>query len=395
MQLRGLGPSDHSSWVFSRMFHTIARTICLTLLVFAPVWGQSPTPDYHVVVVSESGDIATWLTPAGPGLVPDRVVPIGVMPSDIDGPHNITVSPDGKNYYITVAHGTPFGSLWKMDAATDSLLGRAQVELFPTTISLTPDGQYAFVANSDFYGDHPRTNVVSVIHTPTMRKITDVPACDMPHGVKVNHRGTRVYVSCMHSDEILQLEIATFAVTRRARTGGGHVMTAASPLPHGPAAPATGPHAEQECSPTFVSVSPDDARLYVACNYGNTLQVWDAARLQRIREVPVGKGAYNVEPSPDGKLVIVTNKKDQSVSIIDAASLSEVARIPTSKKVVHGVAYSPDSHLAYISCESIGADPGAVDVIDLNVRRRVASISVPGQPTGVTIVPTHPSVRRQ
>jgi YVTN family beta-propeller protein len=368
--------------------------MCLTPLVFAQAWGQSPTPEYHVVVVSESGDIATWLTPTGPGLVPDRVVPIGVMPSDIDGPHNITVSPDAKNYYITVAHGTPFGSLWKMDAASDSLLGRAQVELFPTTISLTPDGQYAFVANSDFYGDHPRTNVVSVIHTPTMTKITDVSACDMPHGVKVNHRGTRVYVSCMHSDEILQLDVATFAIARRGRTGGGHAMTAAAPPPHGPAAP-TSAHAEQECSPTFVSVSLDDARLYVACNYGNTLQVWDAAGFKRIKEIPVGKGAYNVEPSPDGKVVIVTNKKDQSVSIIDAASLAEVARIPTSKQVVHGVAYSPDGRLAYISCESIGADPGAVDVIDLSARKRVATISVPGQPTGVTIVPTHPSGRRQ
>jgi YVTN family beta-propeller protein len=377
------------------MIRTVARATCLTLLVSAQAWGQSRAPEYHVVVVSESGDIATWLTPTDNGLAPDRVVPIGVMPSDIDGPHNITVSPDGRNYYITVAHGTPFGSLWKMDVATDSLLGRAQVELFPTTISVTPDGQYAFVANSDFYGDHPRTNVVSVIHTPTMRKITDVPACDMPHGVKVNHRGTRVYVSCMHSDEILQLDVATFAITRRAKTGAGHAMTAAGPPPHGPAAPASTSHADQECSPTFVSVSPDDARLYVACNYGNTLQVWDAAEFKRIKEIPVGKGAYNVEPSPDGKVVIVTNKKDQSVSIIDAASLAEVARIPTSKKVVHGVAYSPDGRLAYISCESIGADPGAVDVIDLSARKRITTVSVPGQPTGVTIVPTHPPARRQ
>ena len=70
----------------------------------------------------------------------------------------------------------------------DSLVGRAQVELFPTTISLTPDGQFAFVANSDFHGDHPRVNVVSVVHTPTMNKITDIPACDMPHGVKVEPR---------------------------------------------------------------------------------------------------------------------------------------------------------------------------------------------------------------
>jgi YVTN family beta-propeller protein len=376
------------------MMRTIVRATCLTLLTFAQAWGQSRTPGYRVVVVSESGDIATWLRPTDQGLVTDRVVPIGVMPSDIDGPHNVTVAPDGRSYYVTVAHGTPFGSLWKMDIASDSLLGRAQVELFPTTISLTPDGQYAFVANSDFYGDHPRTNVVSVIHTPTMTKITDVPACDMPHGVKVNHRGTRVYVSCMHSDEILQLEVATLVIARRAKTGGGHVTTATPPPQHAPAVAAS-VHADQECSPTFVSVSPDDARLYVACNYGNSLQVWDAAGFKRIKEIPVGKGAYNVEPSPDGKLVIVTNKKDQSVSIIDAASLAEVARIPTSKKVVHGVAYSPDSRLAYISCESIGADPGAVDVIDLGARKRVGTVSVPGQPTGVTIVAMHSPAQGQ
>jgi YVTN family beta-propeller protein len=81
---------------------------------------------------------------------------------------------------------------------------------------------------------------------------------------------------------------------------------------------------------------------------------------------------------PDGKVVIVTNKKDQSVSIIDAAIRAEVARIPTSKKVVHGVAYSPDGRLAYTSCESIGADPGAVD-----------------QPSGVTVVAAHALARRR
>jgi YVTN family beta-propeller protein len=355
----------------------VARVLmCLLgpmLLFSSRVAGQASALDYRVVVVSESGDIATWLRPTTAGLATDRVVPIGVMPSDIDGPHNVTVAPDGFSYYITVAHGTPFGSLWKLDVASDSVLGRAPVELFPTTISLTPDGKYAFVANSDFYGDHPRTNVVSVIYTPTMAKITDIPACDMPHGVKVNHQGTRVYVTCMHSDELLQLEVATFGIVQRAKTGQ-----------RGPA-----------CSPTFVSVSPDDRRLYVACNSGSTLQVWDAATFRPLQEIPVGKGAYNVEPSPDGKVVIVTNKKDQSVSIIDAATMAEVARVPTSKKVVHGVAYSPDGRLAYVSCESIGSDPGAVDVIDLGSRKRIASVAVPGQPTGVTIVAAHALAGRQ
>jgi YVTN family beta-propeller protein len=338
-----------------------------------PLAAQTP-PEYRIAVVSESGDVATWLRPSGAGLSVDRVVPLGIMPSDIDGPHNITVAPDGRSYYVTVAHGTPFGSLWKLDVGTDSVLGKAQAELFPTTVSLTPDGQYAFVANSDFHGDHPRTNVVSVVHTSTMTKITDVPACDMPHGVKVNHAGTLAYISCMHSDEILQLEVATLSISRRAGTGAGH------------SSPPSGPAHDAECSPTYVSVSPDDKRLYVACNSSNTVQVWDAVSFRPIRAIPVGKGAYNVEPSPDGKVVIVTNKKDQSISLIDTARLVEVGRVPTSKKVVHGVAYSPDGRLAYVSCESIGADSGAVDVIDVAARKRVASIPIAGQPTGITLL---------
>lgn len=371
------------------------RNLALLGLIFAgPVQSQTADPGYRVGVVSESGDVATWLKPVGTGLAVDRVVPVGIMPTDIDGPHNITVSPDQKSYYITVAHGTPFGSLWKMAASGDSLLGRAQVELFPTTITLTPDGQFAFVANSDFHGDHPRVNVVTVVHTPTMNRITDIPACDMPHGVKSNHAGTRIYVSCMHSDEILQLDVSSFRISRRAKTGEGHAMGSTGPAHHGPAAPLVG-GVSRECSPTFISVSPDDKRLYVACNYANSLQVWDAATLTQVKEIPVGKGAYNVEPSPDGQLVLVTNKKEQSVSLIDAARLTEVARIPTSKKIVHGVAYSPDGRLAYVSSESIGADPGAVDVIDLSRRQLVGSISIPGQPTGITVLQTpSPTARR-
>jgi YVTN family beta-propeller protein len=362
----------------------IGQVAILAIGTGAPLLGQAN--DYRVLVVSESGDIASWLRPIASGVTLDRVVPVGVMPSDIDGPHNVTVAPDGRSYYITIAHGTPFGSLWKMDVGTDSLLGRTQVELFPTTIGLTPDGRFAFVANSDFYGDHPRTNVVSVIYTPTMTKITDLAACDMPHGVKVNHRGSRVYISCMHSDELLELDVATLAVARRVKTGAP-AMAGATMATHGSGRSA----AAGSCSPTFVSVSPDDQRLYVACNSGNTLQLWDAVGLKKLREIPVGKGAYNVEPSPDGRLVIVTNKKDQSVSLIDANGLNELARIPTSKKIVHGVAYSPDSRFAYISCESIGSDPGAVDVIDLGSRKLIGSLAVPGQPTGITIVATHSS----
>lgn len=348
----------------------------------APVVAPESAPvafDYLIGVSSESGDIITWIRPGPDTLIVDRVVPVGIMPADIDGPHNITMAPDQKSYYVSIAHGAPYGTLWRMDAATDSLLGRAPLEFYPTTIALTPDGELAFVANSDFFGDRPRQNPLSIVHTPEMLKIAEVTACDMPHGVRVNHAGTTVYVTCMHSDELLEMEVATFDITRRATTGAGAAAPAGAP------AGAGHEHGAVSCAPTFVAVAPDDRTLYVACNTGNTLQVWDAASLARLAEIPVGKGAYNVEPSPDGAHVIVTNKKDRSVSLVDARTRTEVARIPTTKPVVHGVAWSPDGRYAYISQESVGADPGAVDMIDVAGRRVVATVPLPAQPTGITI----------
>src|SRR5213592_707282 len=350
------------------------------IALLAGLVAASDTLGYRILVASESGDIVTELTWDGTALSVAKVVPVGIMPADIDGPHNVTAAPDGSAWYVTIAHGTPYGSLWKMSVGSDSLLGRAPLEMFPTTIALTPDGALAFVANSDFHGDHPRTNVVTIVQTATMSSLTNLPACDMPHGVKVNHAGTLVYVSCMNSDEILEIDRQSFRIERRHKTGEGGA--------HAMAAMHSAPAAASDCSPTFVSVSPDDRRLYVACNHGNTLQVLDAATLDVVKEVPVGTGAYNVEPSADGRWVIVTNKKAQSVSLVDAATLAEVARVPTSKPLPHGIAYSPEGRWAFISQESVGADPGAVDVIDLTTRARVATIAVPRQPTGITILRT-------
>jgi DNA-binding beta-propeller fold protein YncE len=363
------------------------------LLLGGFVAASTPPPGYRILVASESGDIVTQLVWDGTALSVAKVVPVGIMPADIDGPHNVTVAPDGSAWYVTIAHGTPYGSLWKMGAGTDSLLGRAQVEMFPTTISVTPDGALAFVANSDFHGDHPRVNLVSIIQTATMTPLTNLRACDMPHGVKVNHAGSFVYVSCMNSDEILEINRQSLRITRRHKTGAGMAMGGGGggggAMPMHTAGPTAGTGAAaHDCSPTFVSVSPDDRRLYVACNHGNTLQVLDAASLELVKEIPVGAGAYNVEPSADGHWVIVTNKKAQSISLIDAQSLTEVAKIPTSKSLPHGIAYAPDGRWAFISQESVGADPGAVDVIDLTTRARVATIAVPRQPTGITILRT-------
>jgi DNA-binding beta-propeller fold protein YncE len=363
----------------------------------------SATP-YTIYVSSESGDIVTRIEVGPDGWHKVKEVPVGVMPTDIDGPHNVTVSLDGRFWYVSIAHGMPWGSVWKYSTATDSVVGHVQVGMFPTTIGLSPDGEWAYVPNSDFHGDRGHVNTVSVIYTPDMSQLTEIPTCDMPHGSRYNHAGTMVYIACMMSDELVTIDPGTFAITHRVPLGSGHPMTMQqhmamearqdSAAAHGPApaarpapgaASSTMPGQNPDCLTTYVSVSPDDRLIYMACNHSNELQVRDARTLELVRRLPTGNGAYNVEPSPDGRWVIVTNKKAQSVSIFETQGWTEAARVATTKRIPHGVAYSPDGRYAYVTQESVGADPGAIDVIDLGTLQKIATMPIPLQPTAVTI----------
>ncbi len=363
-----------------------------------PAQPTSATP-FTLYVTSESGDIVTRIEVGPSGWRTVREIPVGVIPTDPDGPHHVAVSPDGRFWYVSIAHGAPFGSIWKYATGSDSLIGRAQVGMFPTTIGLSPEGDWAFVPNSDFHGDRGRQNTISVLYTPDLLELTQVPTCDMPHGSRVNHAGTQVYIACMMSDELVVLDASSFAVARRVALGSGTPMShaehqradaradsaAARPPPGPGAASSTLPGQNPDCLTTYVSVSPDDRQIYLACNHSNELQVRDARTLELVRRVPTGNGAYNVEPSPDGRWVLVTNKKDQSVSVFDATTWTERARIRTTKRVPHGIAFSPDGRWAFVTQESVGSDPGAVDAIDLTTMTLVATLAIPAQPTGIAV----------
>jgi len=357
------------------------------------------TTPYTLYVSSESGDVVSRIEVGPTGWRKVKEISVKLIANELSAPHNVAVSPDGRFWYVSIAHGTPFGAVWKYATGTDSLIGRVRVGMFPTTIGLSPDGEWAYVPNSDFHGDRGTLNTLSVIYTPDLTSLTEIRACDMPHGSRWNHAGTRVYVACMMSDELLTIDPGAFAVSARAALGSGtpmshaehmkmetredSIVAAAKPKPG--AASSTMAGQNPDCLTTFVAVSPNDSLVYLACNHANELQVRNARTLALIRRLPTGTGAYNVEPSPDGRLVLVTNKKDKSVSVFDTRTWKETARVATSKRIPHGIAFSPDGRYAFVTCESIGTDPGAIDAIDLTTLTVVASMPLALQPTGVAV----------
>lgn len=369
-----------------------APALAAALACAAPLAAQEPrsTAPFTLYVSSEAGDLVTRIAVDSVGWRTAKQIPVGQLATDRDGPHHVAVAPDGRHWYVSLAHGAPFGAVWKYAAGSDSLVGRVRVGMFPTTIGISPDGAWAYVPNSDFHGDRGHANDVSVLYLPDMRTVVEIPTCDMPHGSRFNHAGTAVYIACMMSDELVEIDPSRLAIARRVPLGaGGATSHAAHDAPTRPspgAASSTLPGQNPDCLTTFVSVSPDDRLIYLACSKSHEVQVRDARTLELVRRLPAGDGTYNVEPSPDGRWVLATNKKAQSVSVFDTGTWREVARVPTSKRIPHGIAFSPDGRYAFVSVESVGSDPGAVDAIDLRTRRRVASLEIPYQPTGIAVL---------
>jgi DNA-binding beta-propeller fold protein YncE len=369
---------------------------CAALATAALAAGP-PERDYLVFVASEATDQIALIRFGPAGARIERTHKTGFNPSEPDGPHGLAVARDGRHYYVTTAHGTPNGYLWKYSTTGDSALGRVELGSFPASLQISPDGFYAYVVNFNLYGDMEPSSV-SIVSTSDMQEIARLQTCAMPHGSRLNAAGTRHYSVCMMDEMLVEIDTHELAVARHfmLTRGQEHGMPG-KPAPHGGGAvpggrgmDAAAPNSAK-CSPTWAAPSPDGARVYIACNTANDIVEIDVARWAMLRRIPARNGVYNLALTHDGRLLIATNKRDQSVSIIDVAKGEEVARVATQRTVVHGVAISDDDRYAFISVEGYGAQPGTVEVIDLSTRERVASVDVGQMAGGIDFWKSEPS----
>ncbi len=357
--------------------------------------------EYRAFVVSESVDEVALITFGPSGARVERKATVGLSIIDPDGPHGVAVSPDKKHYFISTAHGLPGGSLWKYDASRDEPIGRAVLGNFPATVQVSPDGWYAWVVNFNLHGDMVASSV-SVVETGEMLEVARITTCTMPHGSRLNPAGTKHYSACMMDEELVEIDTRRFEVARHFFLTAGKEMgmDGAPPVRGAEANAAPAAHAGHDmgghgmeppkpgdvgCSPTWAQPSADGTRVWVACNKSSELVEIDVAKWSLVRRIPAGDGVYNLGITRDGTKLVATNKRGQSVSVFDTKSGKELARIPTTRRVVHGVAITDDDRYAFVSNEGVGSEKSTVDIIDLIALKVVATVEVGQQAGGIEI----------
>lgn len=362
--------------------------------------GQAPRQDYLVYVVCESADKIALIRFGRQGAHVDKLIETGSMPSDIDGPHGIVVSPDKQFYYVSLGHGRPYGSVWKYSTKDNTVLGKVTLGFFPATMDISSDGGLLYVVNFNLHGDMVPSSV-SIVATEQMIEVARVPTCTMPHGSRINPQGTRQYSACMMDDLLVEIDTNSlkvsrhFVVTKGKESGmngspASHAMSAHSTRDtggHGMEPPKPG---DTSCSPTWAQPSADGKFVLVACNKSDEIVEIEAASWKVTRRIAARPGVYNLAVTKDGKL-IATNKRDQSVSVYELKSGRELARIPTKRRVIHGAVVSPDNRYAFISVEGVGSEPGTVEVIDLSSLKTVATVDLPEQAAGIDFFKMEPA----
>ena len=334
----------------------------LALLLAAPAGPAPAAPDpprrsYYVYACAESEDEVAVVRYGPDGLEVVKTVRVGSYPAETEGPHGIGIAPDGRHWYVSIAHGLPFGSVHKYETGTDRWLGDATVGMYPATLDVAASTRLLYVANFDLHG-RLEPGSISVVETETMTEVARIPSGIRPHGGRLARDETRFYAVNVMGFELVEADALGFEVLRRLPLGAG-------------------------VQPSWVTRPTRAGRVYVTG--GNVARLFevDLESWRVARTFETGPGPYNAAVTPDESTLVVTYRQGGAVGFWDLATGRERARVATTRAIPHGVVTSPDGAYAFVTLEGVGGEPGTVEVYDVAAAARRGAVDIGKQASGI------------
>jgi len=353
--------------------------------------------DYYIYCATESEDEVALIRFDGKTAYVEKRIPVGVWPVEIEGPHGITVSPDGDFWYLSMAHGVPYGHLYKYKTGTDEMVDRVELGLFPATMGISNATGLIYIVNFNLHGGHTEPSTVSIVDPEEMIEIDRVETGIMPHGSRLLNNGLKHYSVAMMSGMLYEIDAMTMQITRTLSTAppkklmnahSGHNMKKMDHSKMNMGMKKNNKMAKMDHKmppekPTWVYPHPNDNLIYVVNNGTDNVVEIDVKKWEVVRTFKTDKAPYNCEVSQDGKYLVVTYKGAAKTGVWNLKTGKEIAKFNNTRKVTHGVVISPDSRYAFVSVEGIGKEPGSVEIFDLKELKSVTIAEIGKQAGGI------------
>ena len=194
-------------------------------------------------------------------------------------------------------------SVTLFDLETGKPAGQVAVGAGPHEVAIAPDGRVAVVAN---YGQQQGGSTLTVIDVVNARVVRTIDLADAerrytrPHGIQfLDNRRVAVTVEAQQSLLLVDVEAARIE----------RVLPTQQQVSH------------------MIALAPDRSRAYIANIGSGSLTAVDLRGAAGPTSVPTGRGAEGVDVTPDGREIWVSNREEDTVSIVDAATMRAVASL--------------------------------------------------------------------
>lgn len=251
-------------------------------------------------------------------------------------PHEIAISPDGKQAAVVAYGGTTIDIF---DVASAKKL---------RTIDLAPNQRphgLLWLADGRLVATTEASQSIAVVALDG--KVTGIKTDQQgSHMVAITPDAARAFVANIGSGTVSVIDLKAGKKLRDITTGG---------------------------KPEGIAVTPDGKQLWVGDLDAPRVQAFDTTSYERLAEVAIPPVAIRVLASPDGKWIATGNIAAGSISLIDPATLKVARTIPVSGEQDAGqvtLLFSPDSKRLYAA--ETGRDQVAeIDIASGTVLRRI------------------------
>jgi YVTN family beta-propeller protein len=287
-------------------------------------------------------------------------------------PHYIEFSPNYQFYYMCTRENT--GRVVKTRSSDNVAVDLLEKPgLTPTAIVVDAAGAFGYVC--DFT---PSTQLAWIykVDLSDMEVTDSIPAGGATtHDIKISSDGELIVAANFNSDQI----VLVYTDADSVRT---FLLNPSDPAPLGQ--PVYGPYG--------VAIDHNDSLAYIACRHIDQIKVFDLVEREIVDSIniPVNSkspsgthGPTLMTVSPDNRKLYVTTQWGNSVVVVDLMTKQTLADIAFSANRPFGITMSSDGSRIYTCCVNSGQPNGWVYAINGNTDTKIDSLQVGQEPFGL------------